>query len=425
MHKQFVNFDHIFYSGKLQHSVENTSRIWKSNQLGDASGSNKSIIRFHSIYYWKASKVAIFSVSDNSLSGAIPTSLGNLTKLIKLYLNDNNFQGESPPSLGKCENLNELSLCNNNLSGSIPTQLGGLSSLSICLYLSSNHLTGVLPFEVKKLIILGMLDVSQNMLYGVIPNDLGNCIRLEVLLMRGNFFQLGSIPSSLSSLRGHTDLDLSKNNLTDPIPVGGVFKNANATFLEGNNKLCRGIPEFHLPACDNLDHHKERSTLKILIAMVSQVFGATLVFSIMFLFWFRKRRKHPASPNEENPLRLSYQSILKATNGFSSETFVEKGSFRLAYKGVLEDGKIIAMKVLKLLSHGAFRSFLAECESWRNIRHRNLVKVLTACFAVNYNGNDFKALVNEFMADGSLEDWLHPPIDMNDGEEAAKTLNLF
>ncbi|XVF83919.1 hypothetical protein PTKIN_Ptkin16aG0532700 [Pterospermum kingtungense] len=403
------------------------------NQL---SGSIPSVIG-------RLQKLRWFSADFNSISGGIPTSLGNLTMLINLYLNDNNLQGEIPPSLGNCQNLILLDLSNNKLSGSIPSQIGELSSLSIGLNLSSNRLTGLLPFEVGKLINLGMLDVSQNMLSGVIPNDLGNCIRLEVLLMRDNFFQ-GSIPSSLSSLRGITYLDLSRNNFSGKIPeflgtfsslqylnlsynsfeglvpVDGVFKNTSVAFLEGNNKLCGGIPELHLQACDDLKQHTQRSTLKLIIIIVSTLSGAILVFFIMFLCWSRKKRKHPVSHNEESPLRLSYQSILKATNGFSSETLVGEGSFGFVYKGVLEDGKIIAIKVLKLLSHGASRSFLAECEALRNVRHRNLVKVLTVCSSVDNNGNDFKALVYEFMANGSLEDWLH-----NEGEEIAKSLNFF
>ncbi|XVF83980.1 hypothetical protein PTKIN_Ptkin16aG0538100 [Pterospermum kingtungense] len=412
--------------------------LLKENRL---SGSIPSFIG-------RLQKLQFFSVGDNFLSGTIPTSLGNLTMLIKLYLNDNNLQGEIPPSLGRCGNLNELHLSNNNLSGSIPSQIGELSSLSIGLNLSSNHLTGLLPFEIGNLRNLGMFDVSQNMLSDAIPYDLGNCISLEVLLMRSNFFQ-GPVPSSLQSLRGLTNLDISRNNLTGEIPkflatfggllylnlsynnfegvvpIHGVFKNSSIAFLEGNDKLCGGIPEFHLPACDDLKQHRGRSTLKLIIALVSGLSGAVLVFSIIFLCWFRKKRNLPASDNVENSLRLSYQSILKATNGFSSETLVGKGSFGFVYKGVLEDGKIVAIKVLKLLSRGASRSFLAECEALRNIRHRNLVKVLTTCSGVDYNGNDFKALVYEFMANRSLEDWLRPPVGINDGEEATKSLNLF
>ncbi|XVF83918.1 hypothetical protein PTKIN_Ptkin16aG0532600 [Pterospermum kingtungense] len=412
-------------------------------------------------------KLKFFSVGDNSLFGAIPTSLGNLTMLITLDLSGNNLQGQIPPSLGNCENLNLLGLSNNKLSGSIPPQIVGLSSLSIFLSLSSNRLTGVLPSEVGKLKNLGELDVSGNMLSGVIPSDLGSCLLLEVLQLGGNFFH-GSIPSSFSSLRGLTNLDLSRNNLTGKIPeflvifgslhylnlscnnfegpvlVDGVFKNASAVFLEGNSKLCGGIPEFNLPTCDDMKQYSGRSKFKLIIAIVSGLLGAILVFSLTFLFWFRRKGMHPVSAIEENVLlKLSYQSILKATNGLdlvSGElgehlAFLDISSlaclwdsphsFGFVHKGVLEDGKIIAIKVLKLLSRGASKSFLVECEALRNVRHRNLVKVLTACSGFDYNGNDFKALVYEFMANGSLEDWLHPQVGMNEGGEAAKSLTFL
>ncbi|CAK9135781.1 unnamed protein product [Ilex paraguariensis] len=90
---------------------------------------------------------------------------------------------------------------------------------------------------------------------------------------------------------------------------------------------------------------------------------------------------------------MSYQSLLKATNGFSSDNLIGMGSFSSMYKGVLDqDGTIVAVKVLNLLRPGASKSFLAECEALRNIRHRNLVKVVIACSGVDYRGNDFKAL---------------------------------
>ncbi|XP_022747962.1 probable LRR receptor-like serine/threonine-protein kinase At3g47570 [Durio zibethinus] len=311
------------------------------NLEGLAVGENQLSVSIPSVI-GRLQKLKYFAVSINSISGSIPTSLGNLKMLIKLYLNDNNLQGEIPPSLGKCENLIFLDLSNNNLSGSIPSQIGGLSSLKF-----------------KK-------DVAQNMLSGAIPNDLGNCMRLEVLLMRGYFFN-GSIPSSLSSLKGLTNLDLSRNNLTGKIPeflvtfgslhclnlsfnnfeglvpVGGVFKNISAMFFEGNSKLCGGTPEFHLPTCDNLKQHKGRSTtsLKSIIAIVSALSGVILVFSVIFLFWFRKKIKQPASSTAENPLlKLSYQSILKATNGFSSANLIGTGNFGFVYKGILEENGV-------------------------------------------------------------------------------------
>ncbi|KAG2293082.1 hypothetical protein Bca52824_039751 [Brassica carinata] len=46
--------------------------------------------------------------------------------------------------------------------------------------------------------------------------------------------------------------------------------------------------------------------------------------------------------------------------------------------------------------------------SLKDIRHRNLVKLLTACSSLDFQGNEFRALVYEFMPNGSLDIWLHP-----------------
>ncbi|XVF83125.1 hypothetical protein PTKIN_Ptkin16aG0108100 [Pterospermum kingtungense] len=326
--------------------------------------------------------LTIFSVAVNEMSGIVPSSLFNLSNIRTLDIGENNFHGSIPSQLGdNMPYIETFSVSMNIFSGPFPISITNASNI-IEIQVVGNKFSGeVSSFrkleQLQKWRIgdnflgylrnLGQLDVSENLLYGVIPNSLGNCISLEMLLMSDNFFH-GPIPSSFGSLR---------------VPVDGVFKNASAAFLEGNSKLCGGIP--------------------------------------------RKKEKHLTLPDEENPfLRLSYQSILKAINGFSLETLVGTGSFGFVHKGVLEEtGTIIAIKVLNLLSHGASRSFLAECEALRNVRHRNLVKVLTICSGVDYHGNDFKALVYEFMSNGSLEEWLHPPTGMNNGEEAPKSLNFF
>ncbi|PPD86546.1 hypothetical protein GOBAR_DD16500 [Gossypium barbadense] len=143
--------------------------------------------------------------------------------------------------------------------------------------------------------------------------------------------------------------------------------------------------------------------------------------------WNRKKKEKQATTTsvENLVLQLSYQSIVRATGGFSMQNLDGSGSCGSVCKGVLEaSGAVIAVKVLNLLNRGASRSFLAECEALKNIRHRNLVKVLTAISGVNYQGNDFKALIYEFMENGSLEGWLHPLIGMNE-PETARNLNFF
>ena len=399
----------------------------------------------------KLQNLRMLMLIKNKLSGILPSSLGNLENLIQLVLGRNYFQGKIPSSLGKCQNLLFLDLSLNNLSGTIPPQVVNLSSLSISLDISDNRLTGALPIEVGNLKNLGVLDVSNNMLSGGIPSSIGSCTSLEYLSMKGNFFQ-GSIPSSFSSLRGIRILDLSHNNLSGKIPeflqdihfqlvnlsyndfegilpTEGVFKNVSATSIMGNSKLCGGIPEFQLPKC-NLQEPKKRGlslALKIIIATVSGLLAITCVLSFLIFLWLRKKKGEPASSSSEKSLlKVSYQSLLRATDGFSSSNLIGVGSFGSVYKGILDhDGTAIAVKVLNLLRKGASKSFIAECEALRNIRHRNLVKVLTACLGVDYQGNDFKAVVYEFMVNGSLEQWLHPTPTTAEASAPPRKLNFL
>ncbi|XP_030962097.1 probable LRR receptor-like serine/threonine-protein kinase At3g47570 [Quercus lobata] len=400
----------------------------------------------------KLQKIQYLDLSQNNFFGNIPSSLGNLTIVIYLRLFENNLQGSIPLSLKNCRNLLELYLNNNNLTGSISSQVIGLSFSPTFLDLSTNQFTGVLPMEIGTLKNLEFLDISKNMLIGKIPTSLGSCIKLEFLDMRKNLFQ-GIIPPSLGSLRGLQELDLSNNNLSGQIPEflehfvflqflnlsynhfegevpkDGIFKNKSATFITGNDKLCGGIPKFQLPKCKHEKSKKKKltHTLKLIISIFFGLLGATLVVSLLLLRSLTKKRKENTLSDSRNfLLNLSYQSLLNATDGFSSANLIGVGSFGSVYKGILDQGRhIVAIKVLNLLHHGASKSFIAECEVVRNVRHRNLVKVLTSCSGIDYQGNDFKALVYEFMANGNLDEWLHPTLNPNETLEEPRNLSLF
>ncbi|CDP20761.1 unnamed protein product [Coffea canephora] len=69
---------------------------------------------------------------------------------------------------------------------------------------------------------------------------------------------------------------------------------------------------------------------------------------------------------------------------------------------------LVAIKVLDLQKIGSSKSFKAECNALRNIRHRNLVSVLSYCSSIDSKGHEFKALIYEFMENGDLDSWLHP-----------------
>ncbi|XP_043700229.1 probable LRR receptor-like serine/threonine-protein kinase At3g47570 [Telopea speciosissima] len=385
----------------------------------------------------------------NRLTGPILSSLGNLTFLIQLYLGDNHLQGKIFSTLRNCKNLLRLGFSGNSLHGNIPKEIFGISTL-LELNLSRNSFSSSLPLEVGQLINLGMLDLSEKMLSGEIPSTLDTCTSLEHIFMEGNLFQ-GSIPSSLSTLRGLQDLDLSHNNFSGFIPkylvkfkflqnlnlsfnhlegevsVDGVFGNLSAFSVIGNNKLCGGIQELHLPACQIQKSKDGRPHVIKLIVIICGCGGSLSLIFFMVLFIICRKRKEKKESTlffiESRHFKISYAQLLKATDGFSSANLIRVGSFGSVYKGVINHGKtIVAVKVFNLTQRGASKSFMVECQCLRNIRHRNLVKILTSCSSVDFKGNDFKALVYEFMPGGNLESWLHQ--HPNGVQDEQRHLNL-
>ncbi|XP_048326732.2 probable LRR receptor-like serine/threonine-protein kinase At3g47570 [Ziziphus jujuba] len=395
----------------------------------------------------KLQKLNDIYLNNNKLSGIVPSSLGNLTQLSRLYLQSNNLQGSIPSSLGECKRLTLMDLSQNNLSGPIPTQLIGLSSFSIALDLSSNSLTGPVPTEVDHLVNLPSLDLHDNKLSGEIPTTLGGCTVLVYLYLNGNSLQ-GDIPSSLASLRGIEQIDLSSNNLSGTIPrylqtfhfleilnlsfndfegevpIQGVFSNVTALSVVGNTRLCGGVLQLNLPKCSTNPHKKHRLSHKAMIIIVCVACGLVALVLAMYLLVLCVLRKRRKSPNLGFTfgiplLKVSYGDLFKATDGFSSENLIGAGSFGSVYKGILnqQEAQVVAVKVLKLETSRASKSFIAECNALKRMKHRNLVRIITACSSIDFQGNDFKALVYEFMVNGSLEEWLHPTHSASSGEE--------
>ncbi|KAM3707312.1 hypothetical protein ACJW31_02G015100 [Castanea mollissima] len=339
----------------------------------------------------------------NYLGGTLPYVLGKLQKLNKLYLDNNKFFGPIPSTLGKdtrkprnYQNLLLLDLSHNNLSGTIPKQVMGLSSLSIFLDLSYNFLIGALPFEVGKLKQLSKLDLSKNRLSGKIPTTLETCTSLEHLYLDGNSFE-GEIPQSLKYLRGLEDIDISHNKLSGHIPEflskllalkylnisyndfegevpsEGIFANASAISIFGNEKLCGGVQELHLSSCSS-KHPKlygKLLALRILIPLT-----CIIIFVLLLLYFFptcsilKKLREGALTTSsfEDWQLPFTYAELLESTNGSSENNLIGSGSFGFVYKGVLSrNGAVVAIKVLNLQQQEASTSFINECNALRNM----------------------------------------------------------
>ncbi|KAM3300056.1 hypothetical protein ACQJBY_041197 [Aegilops geniculata] len=402
---------------------------------------------------------------NNSLSGLIPPSLGNLSQLNNLYAYYGNLEGPIPASLGNLKSLFALDLSMNyRLNGSIPREIFKLPGLSYYLDLSYNSFSGPLPNEVGSLANLNQLILSGNKLSGKIPNSLQNCVVLEQLLLDNNSFQgsiphslknikglsklnltknkfsgnipealgsisslhelylahnnlSGSIPSVLQNLTSLSELDISFNNLKGEVPHEGVFRNITYLAVAGNVNLCGGIPQLHLAPCPTSDLIKNKRKLPKSLVISLAIAGAiVLSLSVILLGWIFCKKLKPSqktlvqnSIDDDHYKRITYHALFRGTNEFSEANLLGRGSYGAVYKCVLDtEERTLAVKVFKLGQSRYTKSFEAECEAMRRIRHRCLIKIITSCSSINHQSQEFKALVFEFMPNGNMDSWLHP-----------------
>ncbi|KAF8010390.1 hypothetical protein BT93_J1116 [Corymbia citriodora subsp. variegata] len=387
----------------------------------------------------KLKNLAVLELWGNRISGPVPSSLGNATQLLDLQLQENQLEGNIPPSLGQCRQLLSLVLSDNNLSGIIPKEVIGLSSLSLYFNVARNSLTGPLPLEVGNMSKIVHLDLSDNGLTGEIPSTLSQCLMLVFLSLEGNLFE-GSISPSLRTVNGLKYLSLSRNRLSGQIPVylenftvletlnlsfnnlegevpqEGIFRDTKRISIIGNKDLCGGIKELGLPACKVRDTKKRRKLPKLKVSIAVTILFFIVLTCLIVVYRRRKSTKRPSTalPLEEVFQKVSYAKLRQATNEFSPSNLIGQGSHGSVYRGILDGNQPVAVKVLNLRQKGALKSFLAECEALRNIRHRNLVNIITVCSSIDFTGAEFKALIYDLMQNGSLEQWLHSSENQSD-----------
>ena len=99
---------------------------------------------------------------------------------------------------------------------------------------------------------------------------------------------------------------------------------------------------------------------------------------------------------------FSYEELLKATDCFSETNFLGKGGYATVYKGVLPNGKRVAIKQLRIDSKQGEKEFMAEVEIISRVHHKNLVSPVGYC-----SSEEHKILVYEFVPNCTLHLHLH------------------
>lgn len=333
-------------------------------------------------------------LSDNKLSGEIPPEIGNMKKMSMMHLGANEFSGRLPSEIGQAH-LVVLNVSQNKFSGEIPKQIGHLKCL-LNLDLSFNNFSGPFPVSFSNLHDLSKFNISYNpYIYGAVP-EIGQLPTFDKSSFLGN--PLLRLPSFMHNSNNNTERNKNDNH-KKPKKVGallvivvlvlaflvcGVMSLLVCLLI----KVPRGSPGILLE--DTEGRHDSPSSTN---ASSSRLCASS------------SRGSDDVKVIRLDRTSFTHSDILKATWNFSNDRIIGRGGFGIVYRGVLPDGREVAVKKLQREGIEGEREFRAEMEglsgNGSGWPHPNLVTLYGWCL----DGSE-KLLVYEYMEGGTLEDFI-------------------
>ncbi|KAL2226896.1 receptor-like protein kinase [Sesamum indicum] len=419
--------------GSIPDDMENRSSISYFDIRGNAlEGKIPSVFGF-----W--SNLSMIDLSENKFSGLIPQEFGQLQSLEVLRISSNRLTGEIPPELARCPRITELDLSKNELSGGIPVEVVSSLTLKIIrlqdnkmtgvvpnsfsnsqslheLQLGNNMLEGTIPCSLSKVEhFSSLLNLSMNQLSGEIPKCLGILDKLEILDISSNNFS-GEIPSETNNMASLSFVNISFNHLRGQIPaVWAKILDLHPGSTLGNPRLC--LITTKSSSCESHKKSRTRGLILAGIITISTLLMAcllALVYSLVARIW----HPQPSSPHqsllyhrsvaEDLPEDLSFQDILRATEGWSDKYVIGRGKHGTVYRTEsVKSRKHWAVKKVGISE----TKFSSEMRTLSLVRHRNVLRM--GGYSIR-NGYGF--IVTEYMPEGTLYYLLHqrrPQVALN------------
>ncbi|KAK4259713.1 hypothetical protein QN277_006018 [Acacia crassicarpa] len=180
-------------------------------------------------------KTEHFHFGNNRLSGQVQPKLFSSNMILKhLLLDNNNLSGNIPDTIGLVKTLTVIRYNHNHMTGEVPSSIRNLTKLTE-LYLGYNKLNGSMP-DLTGLNSLATVDLSNNSFNSPsIPSWASSLPYLTTLTLENTGLQ-GKIPASLFSQPNIETIIMRNNQLNGTLDVGNYTPNLGLVDL-GTNKI--------------------------------------------------------------------------------------------------------------------------------------------------------------------------------------------